>query len=147
MSESKEELSYGQAKILSEIIYRWLNEQFNDLQYESISNKGLCRTFVKEVAGYVDKRYLSGNYIAIQPFSIYLFTDGSDTRTRLNAGKSLNDICDWLVQQNASQSFPVLGDHDFVTAVEIDSNPYLIERNDSEYVYRMIFTVQYQHKN
>ena len=146
MSESKKELSYGESKVLSEIIYNWLKSQFNDLRYESISNKGLCRSFVKETAGYIDRKYVSGSYMAIQPFSIYLFTDGTDTRTLIDATKALTEICDWIDQQNKAKAFPELTGTDAVMSVEIDSSPYMAERNDSEYVYHMVFSVQYFHK-
>ena len=144
MDESKAIVSNLQSKVNNEHVYRWLKEKFNDLNFENIPDKGECIVFVQEKPGVIERTYFNSIFILSQAYSIYLFTDGLDTRKRFKSLEKLQSISDFVEVSSANKALPSLSANDKAMRFDVSMPAYLCDRNDQGCTYHLEITMTYE---
>lgn len=89
------------------------------------------------------KKYITGSYIGIWPFAVYVRISGADTSKRIDANRLLGCLADWL----ESIDPPALGEKCVAEKIEMTGIPAVAATYDDGGVdYQAIFNLRYKHQ-
>ncbi len=100
------------AKKLVDFLNTW-EEKPTEILFEHFT-KGACMVFQQLSGTVVDRKYINGSYLGSFPFAVYVRTDGSDTKSRLDATAVLYSLVNWL----KSQEPPDIGENRIASEFE-----------------------------
>ena len=96
------------------------------------------------------RKYVNGSYSATWAFAIYVRTTANDTKHKIDARKTLEDLDKWLSERGTDKKYihlPDLKNGNKAVKIEMTATPAIAETYDNGTVdYQAVFQLTFQHK-
>lgn len=126
------------AEALFEHIRKW-EEKPAEVEFEEFAKDAPSMMFQQLSGTVVTRQYVNGSYIGAFPFAVYMRIDGSDTKSKLSATKTLCALNKWL----KTQPLPDIGEGRRATEFDVATPSRAAAYEDGTEDYQIVLNLTY----